>query len=68
MNNPRNGRNIVGKVSALCLIVATGFGLRRLSRADAACPEGKGGCCLTSVAHPHLEAAHEHDEAAPDHE
>jgi len=63
MNNGKNDGGLMGRLTALALILGVAYGVHSISRGGLGCPLGDGSCC--SLAVPHDEAhEHEHEHAA----
>jgi hypothetical protein len=53
--------NLLGRITALSLILGVAYGVHAISRGGMGCPLGDGSCCAMEV-----PGHHDHDEAAHD--
>lgn len=54
--------NLLGRITALALILGTVYGVHAIARGGFACPLGKGSCCVMAIPHDEAPAA---EAAAP---
>lgn len=62
MNDNQGG--LMGRITALALILGVAFGVRAIANGGMGCPLGNGACCLMTSPH-HDEHGQDHVDAAP---
>ena len=55
MNTAKNDGGVLGRLTALALILGVAYGVHSISRGGLGCPLGHGSCCAMAI--PHEEAA-----------